>query len=41
MSELVAIGGIRPLMKTLLEGGLLHAIVSLSRAKPWRRLSLR
>jgi len=24
MSELVAIGGIRPLMKTLLEGGLLH-----------------
>jgi len=39
--ELVAIGGIRPLMKTLLEAGLLHATALRSRARPWPRRSLR
>ena len=39
MSELVAIGGIQPLMKTLLDTGLLHGDASPSPAKPWPRTS--
>jgi dihydroxy-acid dehydratase len=35
MSELVAIGGIRPLMKTLLDAGLLHGDCLTVTARPW------